>query len=174
MESRPEKMKMKDEKRVASDRQEMIVANFLGFKKVVASGARNFYPGDVESEQWLGECKTKLTPHDNISIIHRHWRKIQDEADGKHKFPVLFVDNGTQTASNTWAIVRSNVLPLDIDVKQADMFKDNKSSTTFSHLLAKEQYKLCNRQGLNYVFTGQDTHMVVIPLTKFKELVEVM
>ncbi len=89
-----------------SDRQEHMIADYLGWSVVSGSGARSTLPGDIRSEDWLGECKTHKTPGQMISFKHKVWKKIQDEASSKFKFPALFVDDGSQTVENTWVMHR--------------------------------------------------------------------
>lgn len=93
----------------ASNLQESRISKYLGWNKVVASGARNFHPGDIESEDWLGECKTH-TKVSNKVIFHKDiWDKICSEAQSKMKYPILFVDNGSQLLTDTYCMVPSTV-----------------------------------------------------------------
>lgn len=85
--------------------QEHRIAEFYGWKTVSASGARPFNPGDVKSPDWLAECKTHVKEIERLTISKAVWRKLANEAKSKRKFPVLFIDNGTQKLENTWAII---------------------------------------------------------------------
>lgn len=83
-----------------SDKQEKLVANHTNGRQISGSGARPFAPGDVESEDWLIECKTHTTPGHKISFTESVWNKIQDEAMIRHKYPAYVVDDGSQMLSN--------------------------------------------------------------------------
>lgn len=96
-------------KKECSRKQEKLIANLLDWNVVSGSGARNLYPGDIQSDEWLGECKTHTTPGHKIVFFKTVWEKIVDEAIAKHRFPALFVDDGSQAISNTW--VMYNTLP---------------------------------------------------------------
>ena len=95
-----------------SEIQETKIAKALGWERVVASGARNFHPGDIKSDRWLGECKTHTKPSDKVKFTLAEWRKIQSEAQSVMKTPALFVDDGTQELKNTWVMVNHNCIPL--------------------------------------------------------------
>lgn len=86
----------------ASTKQEKMVANYMGWKVVAGSGNRPFTPGDVNSTYFLIECKTHTTEQTSIVFHKNHWDKISMEANAKHRFPVLIVDNGVQKPENTW------------------------------------------------------------------------
>lgn len=97
--------------------QEHRIADFLNWRVVSGSGARNFYPGDIESTSWLGECKTHVTEQSKIVFKKDFWIKICNEADSKFKRPVLIVDDGTQHLSNTWCMFRAAIVP---DVRKVE------------------------------------------------------
>lgn len=84
--------------------QENKIAESLGWKVVTGSGSRDCHPGDVESDSWLGECKTHVKRTDKITFNLNVWKKIRDEGASKFKVPVLFVDNGTQLLEYTWCL----------------------------------------------------------------------
>lgn len=66
--------------RYYSKRQEDAIAKKLGGQRVKNSGATKFAPGDVLTDQFLIECKTKMTDSESITI-HKSWlEKIQKEA----------------------------------------------------------------------------------------------
>lgn len=91
-----------------SNKQEHMIADYLGWNVVSGSGARDFNPGDIFSPFWLGECKTHTKVSDKIKIYNSHWIKIQEEAKSVFKVPALFVDNGTQKSNNTWVVFDIN------------------------------------------------------------------
>ena len=83
-------------KKYYSNKQETTVASYLGWSVVTGSGSRSTLPGDIQSDEWLGECKTHETTGHKIIFYHSVWTKLQDEAISKYKFPALFVDDGSQ------------------------------------------------------------------------------
>lgn len=89
-----------------SSKQESTIARYLGWSVVSGSGSRDCHPGDIQSESWLGECKTHVNPNTKICFIEDVWRKISDEAASKFKYPVLFVDDGSQSVERTWCMYK--------------------------------------------------------------------
>ena len=63
-----------------SNKQESMVASFLGWSKVAGSGAATCKAGDVISDKFLGECKTHETPGSKVTFRQDVWLKICDEA----------------------------------------------------------------------------------------------
>lgn len=75
-----EKSGQKDPTRAYSKKQENYVAKKFGGDRVKNSGATMFAPGDVTLDQFLLECKTKMTDSQTITI-HKDWlEKIRKEA----------------------------------------------------------------------------------------------
>lgn len=95
--------------------QEPRVADALGWEVVTGSGARPCVPGDVKSDQWLGECKTHTEPGHKIFFDLAVWDKIQKEADATHRSPALIVDDGSQDLKHTWVLCR------DVSVSHTDL-----------------------------------------------------
>lgn len=87
-----------------SSKQENLISYDLGWDVVSGSGARPTVPGDVISDDWLGECKTHVKPGQSILFSTEVWTKICQEALMKHRKPVLFVDDGSQKLDNTWVM----------------------------------------------------------------------
>lgn len=58
--------------RFFSKRQEESVARSLGGARQPNSGATNFAKGDVEVDDWVIECKTKVTPQETMTV-HKEW-----------------------------------------------------------------------------------------------------
>lgn len=63
-----------------SSRQEHMVADYLGWSVVSGSGARSFNPGDIRSDDFLGECKTFTKESDDVYCYNSVWSKITEEA----------------------------------------------------------------------------------------------
>ena len=87
-----------------SNKQEQLVANLLGWGVVPASGARDFNPGDIRSNQWLGECKTHVSAGTSVKFFLDVWKKISEEAKQTFKFPVYISDDGSQRIKRTWCL----------------------------------------------------------------------
>ena len=92
-----------------SNIQEKQIADALGWHQVSGSGARNLHPGDVISDDWMGECKTHTKPGNKIVFDFKVWEKIRDEAISQFKYAVLFSDDGSQRLDKTWCMF--NILP---------------------------------------------------------------
>lgn len=122
---------MMTNKKKFSSKQEKILASSLGWHVVSGSGSRNLKPGDIVSNEWLGECKTHVEPNKRIKFVYSIWNKIVDEASFVRKFPVLFVDDGSQKPSSTWCI--TTVLPPKPHIVMTYPFKTNSSSFSFEH-----------------------------------------
>lgn len=101
---------MKTNNKIYSNRQENLVATCLGWDVVAGSGSAACFPGDVISDEWLGECKTHTSPNHNIVFKATVWAKIKDEATSKRRYPALFVDDGSQRLRNTFVLVLQSSL----------------------------------------------------------------
>ncbi len=66
--------------RFYSKKQEEHVARTLGGTRVKNSGATMFQKGDVSTDDWLIECKTKTAKSDSISIKREWLTKNLEEA----------------------------------------------------------------------------------------------
>lgn len=91
-----------------SDKQEKLIADYLDWQQISGSGSRPCNCGDVESDEFLGECKTHVSHH-SIQFHGDIWNKIRDEAASKHKRPVYFTDDGSQTLEATYVAWGGNV-----------------------------------------------------------------
>ena len=78
------KKRIKDEEkhptRYFSSRQEKSVEKDLGGERTKNSGATTFDKGDVKTDKFLIECKTKTTPSQSISIKKEWIEKNNKEA----------------------------------------------------------------------------------------------
>ena len=70
----------KNSTRYFSSKQEKRVAKRIGGKQTANSGATPFSKGDVNTENWLIECKTKTSPSQSISIKREWLEKNEEEA----------------------------------------------------------------------------------------------
>lgn len=82
--------------RFYSDRQEKKVAKAIGGRKVANSGATAFQKGDVQTDNWLIECKTTTATEKASFSIKREWlEKNKEEAFAMGKeFNALAFDYG--------------------------------------------------------------------------------
>lgn len=71
--------------RFYSNRQEKAVAKVVNGKQVKNSGATAFKKGDVENENWLIECKTKVHESESFSIKRDWLKKNEEEAFAMRK-----------------------------------------------------------------------------------------
>lgn len=115
----------------ASAKQEKMIADYLGWYIVPGSGSRHNYPGDIYSDEWLGECKTHLTETNKIAFHINHWNKICNEAISQFKTPVLFVDNGSRGIKYTLCLLKPNFEGI-FKINNSPNIKINKSSITVS------------------------------------------
>ena len=156
-----------------SNRQETMIAKYLGWYQVVGSGSRPFIPGDVNSCHWLGECKTHDTEKSNVVFLKRHWLKISEEAVAKRKFPILFTDNGTQLADNTWVMLPLSVFDPEI-VNIIEGLKNTSTkgtSLTFNLADTKSLYRTNCVDNKYNVFSimWEDRKLAVTPLSVFRD-----
>ena len=78
--------------RYFSKRQETKVAKKLGGKRTANSGATPFQKGDVITDNWLIECKTKAKDSKSFTIKEEWLLKNEEEAFamGKHNSALCF------------------------------------------------------------------------------------
>ena len=74
-----------------SGEQENRVAKDLNMKKQANSGATTFYKGDLEDDNWLIECKTKINSQKSIVVKKEMIEKLQEEmfAMGKNNWALV-------------------------------------------------------------------------------------
>ena len=113
--------------------QEKNIADSLGWDVVSGSGSRHLSPGDVISDKWLGECKTHVTPGQMIAFLESVWEKLQEEADSRFKFPVLFVDDGSQDLEKTWCMMRFAPMSDYMELDPPSSVRSFDSSVSFKH-----------------------------------------
>lgn len=75
----------KSSTRYFSSKQEKAVAKAVGGKKTANSGATPFQKGDVSTDNWLIECKTKTSPSESMSIKREWLEKNEEEAFSMQK-----------------------------------------------------------------------------------------
>ena len=87
-----EKDGKKEPTRYFSSKQEKDVAKKFNGNVTKNSGATQFQPGDVQLENMLIECKTKMSHSDSISIKKAWLEKIKQESlfAGKPYYSLIF------------------------------------------------------------------------------------
>lgn len=148
-----------------SIKQEKLIANYLDWECVSASGARDCHPGDVISDSWMGECKTHVASGKRIQFVFKEWMKIYEEATSKFKFPVLFVDDGSQTIENTWCMLDAKTAPIDSLPRSSQVIAKS------SLFLTEEHVKKCDSskdKRLMFNFNGK--LVLLMRLTAFKNI----
>ena len=71
--------------RFYSDRQEKKVAKAVGGKQTANSGATAFQKGDVVTDRWVIECKTKATDCKSFTVKEEWLLKNEEEAFAMRK-----------------------------------------------------------------------------------------
>ena len=154
-----------------SNKQERLVSSYLGWGTVPASGARDFNPGDISSDDWLGECKTHTKQVDVIEFNLSVFNKISTEGMSKFKKPVLIVDNGTQSIDSTYVIVSDKHVPelmLDIIRNGPVLTKYKSGSKSFNIRI-----KFVELSGFIHVVPWSTLgNFVIMPLVEFKKLLD--
>jgi hypothetical protein len=158
-----------------SNRHEKMIAEYLGWKQISGSGARPFAPGDINADQWLGECKTHDTVKDNVVFHKNQWFKICEEAYSKGRLPILFVDNGTQLSKDTWVMIQFKLIPPEI-VNIIDGLKNTSikgNTLTFNQIDTKTLYQANTVSDKVNVFKiFWDKELAVMPLETFQSFVQ--
>lgn len=161
-------------KKEFSTKQEKQIAEFLGWRRVSGSGARPNAPGDIEGTEWLGECKTHITPGHKIHFDLKIWEKIADEAASQFKQPAYFVDDGSQRLNRTWVmfytqdfspLIKVNYRP-DLCIKNSVNFVSDK---LIQDMINELNGSKCDH--LVYQFRLGGRLVVITDLTTFKEII---
>lgn len=157
-----------------SNKQEKLIADYLNWAVVVGSGARDFHPGDITSDDWLCECKTHTSSGHDIYFNRDVWKKLSNEAISKFKFPVLFVDDGSQKVENTWCMFPylstcapdSHLVPFD--------FNSSSVNVKFKHAIVIEQFRSFKQdkdyKHIVFITTIGGHDVGIVPLYEFKSM----
>lgn len=150
-----------------SDKQETIVAEYLGWKRVSASGARPFNKGDIVSDSWLCECKTHTAHVDSMKILKSVWKKLKSESMSCMKRPILIIDDGTQKIASQVVVVESKFFSgpfFTVNAAKSDGFNLNASSITFPSII-------CGRMKKEKIIFAVDVNgdeLLIMPIEFFK------
>lgn len=162
-------MKAEHPTKYYSSIQEKMIASYLGWSVVVASGARRFHPGDIQSDSFLGECKTHTSPQKRISIYKSVWNKISTEAMSTFRKPVLFVDNGTQKIENTWCVLPDILIFNSLSHIGCSRLQSSETLISFEHEAMQKAIK--ERECV--VFELNKETLLLMQLLTFKNSLEV-
>lgn len=146
-----------------SDKQERMIAEYLGWKQVTGSGSRNFHPGDVVGDEWLGECKTHVNSGHRITFNFRVWDKIAEEAVSQLKYPVLFADDGSQLLENTFCLIAVPQASLSEFNPAADYTEKSSISRSLGTL-----HDTIVKNDTPYIFSRNGVVMVILSLVQFE------
>lgn len=85
--------------RFYSKNQEDKVAKLVGGRRTLNSGATSFQKGDVETSDFLIECKTSIEEKKSFSIKHEWLKKLRIEARGMGRphYALLFNYGGYES-----------------------------------------------------------------------------
>lgn len=159
--------------------QEDKIAKFLGWRVVAGSGAFAGTPGDVESDEWLGECKTHRSNSCSIYFAREVWNKIKEEAISKRKYPVLFADDGSQSGKSTWCLCLSHsVDTTGVHIKPYS--RSIRTNISFSHpeyieSIRHEKRVLSEEERIKpfaYSCKWEDDEILMMPLEDFGRLIQ--
>lgn len=154
--------------------QEKTIAEYLGWEVVSGSGARPTIPGDIKSEEFLGECKTHTKPDQDIVFHLDVWNKLKDEASSHMKFPVLLVDDGSQKLSNTWCMLL--FIPMgDYQIVDAPSFiRFNLQSISFKNDMMNKYHDKKLRSSSDSVFYEVEFGGSIVYITRISEFAAVL
>lgn len=161
-----------------SEKQEGLVAKALGGVMIRLSGAGPANPGDVQTYDWLVECKTHTEPDHPIFFDLAVWKKIEDEAMAMHRKPVLIVDDGSQQSSRTWCLCRAanlnlgKVITIDLPIKIRKNISCKEAKLTQMLKENTKRYIGQFYEGAAYLADWGGEEVVVLPLKLFAELFE--
>lgn len=169
---------MSENTKTFSNKQEKMIAKELGGYQIGMSGAAPTAPGDVKTYEWLIECKTHTTSDHPIAFNLDVWKKIEDEAIGMSRKPVLIVDDGSQKADRTWCLCRSinlnlaSVITVDlpIKIKKNISCKHDKLHEVLEAALKPYVGAFFETGAFETNWGGED--VIIAPLATFKELFE--
>ena len=94
----------KEATRFYSRKQEEQVAKIVSGKVVANSGAAMFVAGDVQTDDYLFECKTSMKEVSSMSIKKEWLTKIKQEAFSKNKSSGIVVFNFGPDTKNYFII----------------------------------------------------------------------
>lgn len=151
-----------------SSMHESAIAKYLNWSVVSGSGARPCCVADIESEEFLGECKTHIKPQKVYTFVNKVWTKLLNESMFAHRYPALFVDNGHQTFQTTLVAIPQYVVPIEyLDSYSVIDIAPNLSSVTIS----AEEVE-CDNSNVIYSSSLENSKVYIMPCKIFKAILE--
>lgn len=159
-----------------SSLQEKRIANYLGWKVVSGSGSRPCAPGDVKSDNWLGECKTHVTVWNTWTFLDSVWKKLSDEAMSQFKFPALFVDDGSQQIEMTWCLVPMRAINwVEVNATDTSLMYIECSRTFRKNIVFQRSDLFCPKKiDTPMRILHNNTALAFMPLTSFHKICEIV
>ena len=135
-------------------------------------------PGDVKTYDWLIECKTHAEPDKPILFNLDVWKKIENEAMGMQRKPVLIVDDGSQSINKTWCLCRASNINLRATIS-TQLPMTIRKNISCKHDKLESALKQQTKGAIGEFYTNAvfevnwgDEEVVVLPFCVFKEIFE--
>lgn len=151
-----------------SSMHESAIAKYLNWSVVSGSGARPCCVADIESEEFLGECKTHVEPQRTYIFVNKVWEKLLKESMFAHRYPALFIDDGHQTYSTTLVAIPQYAMPVELLSEYSFInIEPNLSSVTVST-------KLVESMNSKMIFSSMlgSSKVYIMPCATFKAILE--
>lgn len=151
-----------------SSMHESAIAKYLNWSVVSGSGARPCCVADIESEEFLGECKTHIKPQKVYTFVNKVWTKLLNESMFAHRYPALFIDDGHQTFETTLVAIPQYAVPTEnLDSYSVISVVPNSSSVTISIESVES-----NNSNVIYSSKLANTKVYIMPCKTFKAILE--
>lgn len=151
-----------------SSMHESAIANYLNWSVVSGSGARPCCVADIESDEFLGECKTHVRPQKVYTFVNKVWAKLLNESMFAHRYPALFVDDGHQTFKTTLVAIPQYAIPDEhLDNYSVTAVAPNSSSVTISA-------EVVEYDNSNVIYSSklENSKVYIMPCKIFKSILE--
>lgn len=151
-----------------SSMHESAIAKYLNWSVVSGSGARPCCVADIESEEFLGECKTHIKPQKVYTFVNKVWIKLLGESMFAHRYPALFIDDGHQTFETTLVAIPQYAVPTEnLDSYSVISVVPNSSSVTISIESVES-----NNSNVIYSSKLANSKVYIMPCKTFKAILE--
>lgn len=151
-----------------SSMHESAIAKYLNWSVVSGSGARPCCVADIESEEFLGECKTHIKPQKVYTFVNKVWTKLLNESMFAHRYPALFIDDGHQTFETTLVAIPQYAVPAEnLDSYSVISVVPNSSSVTIS-------IESVEGNDSNVIYSSKlaNSKVYIMPCKTFKAILE--
>jgi len=112
--------------RYYSNKQEKSIATAVDGKQVANSGATPYHKGDVTTDKWLFEAKTKMKPCNSFSI-KKHWldKNLEESIFMKKPYNALVFNFGPDT-KNYYVVDEQTFLEMREALEQGGHLSNDK------------------------------------------------